>query len=693
MKNKNFCKIIVAYHKPSFLLKSDNFLPINVGRALNEKKIYSGLLKNNDVLWLKKNTIGDDTGDNISAYNYSFNELTAVYWAWKHYDEIGNPEYIGLCHYRRIFDIENSDIRAFIGDNDIIATGIPNETESISILEQFLMLHKKNDLDKCIDYIAKEYPALSKSIENYFQLPFNQGYFYNMFLMKKDLFFEYCDFLFSVLMYLHKNTNYEEYSVYGARVAGFLGERLGGAFFYHCKKSGYKLKVVEPIFLEGDRIPKEHTSIKENNKHSLEGFSIDYLLFENRRNEKLLFSTLNCSGEITPCNDKNTDKITNSNLLEIGIPKKNNLGSPSKILSLVVPYDSNNRDLVELTLKSLLHNVNGNFHCKVFLLCNALNVFDSLYLKQYIEKFKSINTNFSIITVNIENNLLGLSNLNLEYDINNPQCWFILCPYLFSDNSNIIWINRGVVLNRDVSLLLGDKVAHLELGSYHLGVITTLLEKADSIDLESHSDVYYNFSQIENVYQTNILVFKSNFFQNSDVFKSFISSVQFNLSNNFFYLKFCEDMFNTENLLLLDYRWGLECAVEYNYKSNYLDKRLSLKDYELYFRSKKNAFVFCLGSIKCYHRNVEIDYLGLDNRQIQDFLRQDQLLVKLYKALNYTDQNVEKLYKKAKRIDEITDINKRIEKIKIRNHKRSMILGCGLIIEILLTLGIILFLW
>ena len=75
MKNKNFCKIIVAYHKPSFLFKSEIFLPINVGRALKEKKIKNGFLKKNDIFWLNENTIGDDTGDNISEYNYSFNKL------------------------------------------------------------------------------------------------------------------------------------------------------------------------------------------------------------------------------------------------------------------------------------------------------------------------------------------------------------------------------------------------------------------------------------------------------------------------------------------------------------------------------------------------------------------------------------------------------------------------------------------
>ena len=76
-------KILVAAHKPYWMPKDDCYLPLHVGKAGKQD---FGL-------------IGDNTGDNISAKNANFCELTGIYWAWKNL----KTDYIGLCHYRRYF--------------------------------------------------------------------------------------------------------------------------------------------------------------------------------------------------------------------------------------------------------------------------------------------------------------------------------------------------------------------------------------------------------------------------------------------------------------------------------------------------------------------------------------------------------------------------------------------------------------
>lgn len=107
--NKNKVKLLICYHKPAYLLKDNVMTPIHVGRA--NAKVRMGE-ENPDYQWLVNNMIGDDTGENISNKNDYYNEMTAVYWAWKNYEELGNPDYIGLMHYRRhfIFDENITDV-------------------------------------------------------------------------------------------------------------------------------------------------------------------------------------------------------------------------------------------------------------------------------------------------------------------------------------------------------------------------------------------------------------------------------------------------------------------------------------------------------------------------------------------------------------------------------------------------------
>lgn len=86
-------KLLICYHKPATLFKDEIFTPIHVGRA-NARKRFQPEDKN--FQWMLKNMIGDDTGDNISDRNGSYNEMTSLYWAWKNYDKLGDPDYIGL---------------------------------------------------------------------------------------------------------------------------------------------------------------------------------------------------------------------------------------------------------------------------------------------------------------------------------------------------------------------------------------------------------------------------------------------------------------------------------------------------------------------------------------------------------------------------------------------------------------------
>ena len=61
-------RIYVYHHADANINKNRYFEPIQGGRSIADTK-FAGM-------------IGDDTGDNISARNRDWGELTALYWIW-----------------------------------------------------------------------------------------------------------------------------------------------------------------------------------------------------------------------------------------------------------------------------------------------------------------------------------------------------------------------------------------------------------------------------------------------------------------------------------------------------------------------------------------------------------------------------------------------------------------------------------
>ena len=257
-------KILVAYHKKTTLFKNEIFIPIHLGRILKEKETKDGKVLREEYNWLIENMIGDDTGDNISDKNREYCELTGIYWACKNYDKLGNPDYIGFMHYRRLLvfneyeydKYEQTKINKayrdifdnFNNDNLLDKYGLNLETINKYIQKYDLILPMKSELklvnvnnaredygtiipgtdvkdyDEMVKCICENYPEYKDYILE--QRETTRRYFYNIFVMRKDIFFDYCAFLFSVLEKLDKVIDTSNYSINGKRTLAYLGEAL-----------------------------------------------------------------------------------------------------------------------------------------------------------------------------------------------------------------------------------------------------------------------------------------------------------------------------------------------------------------------------------------------------------------------------------------------------------------------------------
>jgi len=232
-------KILVAAHKLYWMPKDDCYLPLHVGK---EGKHDLGF-------------IGDNTGDNISAKNANFCELTGIYWAWKNL----KTDYIGLCHYRRYFghklyrnDIETKkravlsqqNYENLLKDCDCLLP-VQRNYYIETVRSQYEHAHNKKDLDECEKVIKEIYSDYSEAFT--IVMGRRRLHILNMFVMKWELFDAYCQFLFGVLFELEKRIDISNYNQYEARVFGFLAERLLNVWV---EKNKIKYKEVPVVFME-----------------------------------------------------------------------------------------------------------------------------------------------------------------------------------------------------------------------------------------------------------------------------------------------------------------------------------------------------------------------------------------------------------------------------------------------------------
>lgn len=169
--------------------------------------------------------IRDNTGDNISNKNKSYCELTALYWIWKH----DTAKYVGLDHYRRHFELSEELLNKVCSSNiDVILTiPIINYPSVRAIYEHDHLIEDWDTMLQVLKEVYLDYYHTALDLQDGIYY-----YAYNMFIARKEIFDEYCQWLFSILFECEKRCKPRE-DKYQARYLGFLAERLLSIFFIH----------------------------------------------------------------------------------------------------------------------------------------------------------------------------------------------------------------------------------------------------------------------------------------------------------------------------------------------------------------------------------------------------------------------------------------------------------------------------
>lgn len=272
-------KIFISYHKPGEILESEILTPIHVGAA-------------NSTVQLPIQR--DDEGENISFKNDRYCELTAQYWAWKNED----ADYYGFMHYRRHFafkeipdpvglggvvvlprideeykkyiGLDDKEIYACIQDYDIVLP-TPVDAASWGTLSNEVQfaglsnLHAK-EFDLTCQTILELYPQYAAAVEKFRNG--NMAWWYNMFIMKRDIFLDYSEWLFNVLFHTEEKVDFTYFSEQETRTLAFMAERLLSIYIYkyledHSESRVKYLKVT--LLKNSDKKPNIKPAFETNN--------------------------------------------------------------------------------------------------------------------------------------------------------------------------------------------------------------------------------------------------------------------------------------------------------------------------------------------------------------------------------------------------------------------------------------------
>ncbi len=256
-------KIFISYHKESEKLESGIMIPVHAGARQSS---------------LNLDMIGDDEGDNISCKNDRYCELTAQYWAWKNTE----ADYYGFMQYKRHFvfreipdvveadgvtimpsldeeykqkiGLNDSEIHKCVDGYDVILPMAVDVTllGGISNEVQFSMadnLHAR-DFDLMCQTILELYPDYAKAV-----FDFRNGkyaYWYNMFIMKREIFHDYCSWLFHILENLEEKIDFTYFTEQEMQTLRFISQRLLSIYMIRLldKKPDLKIKHLKVTYVK-----------------------------------------------------------------------------------------------------------------------------------------------------------------------------------------------------------------------------------------------------------------------------------------------------------------------------------------------------------------------------------------------------------------------------------------------------------
>lgn len=530
--------IYVSMHKDSYVPPVKQLIPIQVGAAISDSRI--------------SNVLYDDIGDNISAKNKRYCELTAQYWVWKN---VKDADYYGFWHYRRYFSF-NLDVELDMWGNLPLDSADDKTLLDLNITEKFLdnvipnydlivpiawtcdeghgpmtvLEHWRNhfsieDITVTMQVIAEKYPKFVKYFNE--TLMDTKAIFCNMFIMKKEFFEEYNTFCFDVLEEVEKRVDHSKYNVERYRTLGHIAERLVNVYIRYLI----------------------------DNKPNLKILSLPVALFKNTVNTAAL------------------EKISTSKKYYVAV---------------ALACDDNYMPYTGTLLQSIVENAKDeDTFYDIVIMHNSIS-----------EKNQRICTgivagrdNISIRFLNISRNFATYAAVHVDRHLTVETYFRFMIPDLFKDYDKVLYLDCDMVVNDDIAKLFKiDIQNHYIAATRDLDFIASCEEPGRGEFYEQNILRYIKIDAPENYFQAGVIIFNI-----GEITKDFDTQKLFSvaLSRNWYYHD--QDVLNylfNGKVYFLEQHWNILSMLESgSYRSRLFKEYLYAKYNMQYAKERKNPSI------------------------------------------------------------------------------------------------------
>lgn len=235
LEEKDNARIYVVTHKEYSVFQDDIYTPIAVGG------------------YQQKGFLTDQTGDNIAWMNEKINECTAMYWIWKNQD----AKIVGINHYRRFFynneyrvpenRLDGETLRRYLQEYDMIVyeAAVPQNWDIEYEIRQSLdPAAYREGYERILTALTQYQREYVPDFQEVWKA--KKCCYCNMFATKKEIYDQYCEWLFSFLIPAVEAADLNGFDAYNRRVMGFFAERMLTVWLHHNHLSTKALPVRIP---------------------------------------------------------------------------------------------------------------------------------------------------------------------------------------------------------------------------------------------------------------------------------------------------------------------------------------------------------------------------------------------------------------------------------------------------------------